>query len=148
MQPSPMGQPDMQQYQPMNEDTSPRGFQEFSPPMDGNMLGRKRTFSMSEGASNAFATPGFPQRAQQPSDAAWQTPTKYPHGEPVSGAENAYTSSSMNGSAKVAQPFWSQDSEGHGPQAAIGESADSKAAQAVGDHQSTVIDIDEKALDV
>jgi hypothetical protein len=147
MQPSPMSQPDMQQYQPMNDDTSPRGFQEFSPPMDGNMLGRKRTFSMSEGASNAFATPGFPQRGQQPSDSAWQTPSKFPHGEQAAGADNAYTSPSMNGTAKVAQPFWSQDSEGHGAQAAD-ESADSKAVQAAADDQLTAVDIDEKALDV
>ncbi|KAH8705005.1 putative C6 finger domain protein [Talaromyces proteolyticus] len=37
------------QYQGINEVSSPRAYHEFSPPMDGSLLGRKRTFSMSEG---------------------------------------------------------------------------------------------------
>jgi hypothetical protein len=47
MQP-PLTHQDMQ-YQGMNEVSSPRGYHEFSPPMDASLLGRKRTFSMSEG---------------------------------------------------------------------------------------------------
>lgn len=47
MQP-PLTHQDMQ-YQGMNEVSSPRGYHEFSPPIDGGLLGRKRTFSMSEG---------------------------------------------------------------------------------------------------
>jgi hypothetical protein len=47
MQP-PMTQQDMQ-YQGMSEMSPPRGYHEFSPPIDTNLLGRKRTFSMSEG---------------------------------------------------------------------------------------------------
>lgn len=44
----PLTHQDMQ-YQGMNEVSSPRGYHEFSPPIDGSLLGRKRTFSMSEG---------------------------------------------------------------------------------------------------
>lgn len=66
MQP-PMGQQDMQ-YQPMNDVTSPRDYQEFSPPLDGSLLGRKRTYSMSEGLhGSAFPQASFASRAQQPS---------------------------------------------------------------------------------
>lgn len=65
MQPA-IGQTEMQ-YSTMNDVASPRGYQEFSPPMDGNLLSRKRTFSMSEN----FPTSSFPQgslvsRAPQP----------------------------------------------------------------------------------
>lgn len=47
MQP-PLTHQDMQ-YHGMNDVSSPRGYHEFSPPIDGSLLGRKRTFSMSEG---------------------------------------------------------------------------------------------------
>lgn len=106
--------------------------------MDGNMIGRKRTFSMSEGMSNAFMQPGVSQRAGQAGAWPGQTPTKY------LGAENAYSSPLLaNGSAKVAQPFWTQDSEAHEQ---AGESADSNMALARGDN--TLVDIDEKSLDM
>lgn len=140
-----MNQNDMQ-YQSMGEDTSPRAYQDFSPPMDGNIVGRKRTFSMSEGMPNAFMSQGVSQRASQPAAGSWpgQTPTKYSNqsGEPVSGTENAYTSPLLtNGSAKLAQPFWSQDSEAHGQ---MGEPADSNMTGI----ENALVDIDEKALDM
>lgn len=63
MQP-PMAQQDMQ-YQGMSEISPPRGYHEFSPPIDGNLLGRKRTFSMSEGIHGLPLTqPPFTPRGQ------------------------------------------------------------------------------------
>lgn len=114
------------QYPAMTDDGSARGYQELSPPIDGSIIGRKRTISMSEGVTNAF----MQQRTN-----VWP-------GQP--GTENAYSSPLLtNGSAKVAQPFWSQDSEVH-DQAV--ETADPKMAPA--DGNNPVVDIDEKSLDM
>ncbi|KAK2761742.1 Glucose-responsive transcription factor [Arachnomyces sp. PD_36] len=120
------------QYQPMNEG-SPQAYQEFSPPIDGNMIGRKRTFSMSEGMSNAFMPQSGSQRASQPAVGAW----------PGHSTEDAYNSPSFaNGSAKVAQPFWSQDAEAQGQ---VGGSAESNVAAG---GSNAPVEIDEKALDM
>lgn len=63
MQP-PMAQQDIQ-YQGISEISPPRGYHEFSPPIDGNLLGRKRTFSMSEGIHGLPLTqPTFAPRGQ------------------------------------------------------------------------------------
>ncbi|PGH14256.1 hypothetical protein AJ80_05996 [Polytolypa hystricis UAMH7299] len=127
------------QYQPMQEDASPR-YHEFSPSVEGNLLTRKRTYSMSEGLPNAFMQPPF-QTARPSSVGGWpvQTPTKdttqAPQAEPV----DMYSSALLaNGSAKVNQPFWSQD-ESAGQQAALNTG--------LGDELQAVVDIDEKILD-
>ncbi|EAU33645.1 conserved hypothetical protein [Aspergillus terreus NIH2624] len=63
MQPA-MVHPDMP-YQAMNEVSSPRAYQEFSPPMDGGSMGRKRTYSVFEGLpSSSFTQPQFGARPQ------------------------------------------------------------------------------------
>jgi hypothetical protein len=61
MQPS-MAHTDMQ-YNGMQDVSSPRGYQEFSPPIDSSLLSRKRTYSMSEGlAGSSFPQPVFNPR--------------------------------------------------------------------------------------
>ena len=60
MQPS-MAHTDIQ-YNGMHDVSSPRGYQEFSPPIDSSLLSRKRTYSMSEG----LAGPSFPQPVFNP----------------------------------------------------------------------------------
>lgn len=123
-------QPEMQ-YPAITDDTSSRAYQELSPTMD-EMVTRKRTFSMSEGMSNAFMQQGASQRPGQAG------------GWPGQGTENTYSSPLLaNGSAKVAQPFWSQDSDAHEQ---AGESADANMALAGGNN--TLVDIDEKSLDM
>jgi hypothetical protein len=64
IQPS-MPHQDMQ-YQQMNDVSSPRAYHEFSPQIDNNLLGRKRTYSMSEGLpSSSFPQPAYDPRVQQ-----------------------------------------------------------------------------------
>lgn len=64
MQPA-MVHPDMS-YQAMNEVSSPRAYQDFSPPIDtGPIGGRKRTYSVFEGLpSSSFTQPPFNTRSQ------------------------------------------------------------------------------------
>ncbi|KAL1998810.1 hypothetical protein VTN02DRAFT_5538 [Thermoascus thermophilus] len=99
MQPS-MSHADMQ-YQ-MNEVSSPRGYQEFSPPMDGSLLSRKRTFSMSEGfSSSAFPQPPFQHRTQPIGDSNI--------------LPDFLTGTMGNGTAaKNGVPFWSSGDTEHG----------------------------------
>lgn len=54
------------QYQAMGEMSSPRNYQDFSPPADTGTLGRKRTYSVLEGFPSAsFTQPPFPSRGPQ-----------------------------------------------------------------------------------
>uniref|UniRef100_A0A093VKX8 Glucose transport transcription regulator RGT1 n=1 Tax=Talaromyces marneffei PM1 TaxID=1077442 RepID=A0A093VKX8_TALMA len=78
MQP-PMAQQDIQ-YQGISEISPPRGYHEFSPPIDGNLLGRKRTFSMSEGIHGLPLTqPTFAPRGQATvGETAVNLPESYP----------------------------------------------------------------------
>lgn len=63
MQPA-MVHPDMP-YQTMNEVSSPRAYQDFSPPIDAGPIGRKRTYSVFEGLpSSSFAQAPFNPRSQ------------------------------------------------------------------------------------
>ncbi|OOF99068.1 hypothetical protein ASPCADRAFT_204731 [Aspergillus carbonarius ITEM 5010] len=69
MQPA-MVHPDMP-YQTMNEVSSPRAYQDFSPPMDAGPIGRKRTYSVFEGLpSSSFAQAPFNPRSQNAFEAA------------------------------------------------------------------------------
>ncbi|KAL4887016.1 hypothetical protein BJY04DRAFT_227243 [Aspergillus karnatakaensis] len=68
MQPA-MVHPDMP-YQPMNEVSSPRAYQDFSSPMDAGGIGRKRTYSVFDGLpSSSIAQPQFNSRSQNAFDA-------------------------------------------------------------------------------
>ncbi|KKK22237.1 C6 finger domain protein, partial [Aspergillus ochraceoroseus] len=63
-----MVHPDMP-YQPMNEVSSPRAYQDFSSPMDAGAIGRKRTYSVFDGLpSSSFAQPPFNSRSQNAFD--------------------------------------------------------------------------------
>ncbi|KAI9926861.1 hypothetical protein ASPWEDRAFT_55049 [Aspergillus wentii DTO 134E9] len=74
MQPA-MVHPDMP-YQTMNEVSPPRGYQEFSPPIDTGPINRKRTYSVFEGLpSSSFAQPSFNPRGSQNAFDAGETPT-------------------------------------------------------------------------
>ncbi|EEP76354.1 predicted protein [Uncinocarpus reesii 1704] len=127
--PSISGQHDVQ-YQALNEEASPpvRGYQEFSPTVDNNLLPRKRTFSMTEGA-----VLGLPihQGARQPSVGGWpaQSQTKDAHPDAMANLE---VYASQNGAARVAQPFWS-----HGPLPTGAEPGE----------EAVPVAIDEKVLD-
>src|SRR5215471_10214825 len=118
-----MGPTDMP-YQSMNDDHSPRGYQDFSPSIEGNLISRKRTYSMSEGLPNAFMQPPFSQHARPSSVGGWpvQTPTKdpsqHPHGE--GHTMDMYSTPPLaNGSGKVTQPFWTQERTAPGQQAGM-----------------------------
>ncbi|KAI9372898.1 hypothetical protein BJX61DRAFT_414232 [Aspergillus egyptiacus] len=68
MQPA-MVHPDMP-YQPMNEVSSPRAYQDFSPSMDAGGIGRKRTYSVFDGLpSSSITQPPFNSRSQNAFDA-------------------------------------------------------------------------------
>ncbi|KAL5343795.1 hypothetical protein BJX70DRAFT_122880 [Aspergillus crustosus] len=68
MQPA-MVHPDMP-YQPMNEVSSPRAYQDFPSPMDAGGIGRKRTYSVFDGLpSSSIAQPQFNSRSQNAFDA-------------------------------------------------------------------------------
>lgn len=70
MQPA-MVHPDMP-YQTMNEVSPPRGYQEFSPPIDTGPINRKRTYSVFEGLpSSSFAQPSFNPRGSQNAFGSW-----------------------------------------------------------------------------
>lgn len=57
---------EMQYHQAMGEVTSPRNYQDFSPPADTGSLGRKRTYSALEGFPSAsFTQPPFTSRGSQ-----------------------------------------------------------------------------------
>ncbi|KAE8149835.1 hypothetical protein BDV25DRAFT_155592 [Aspergillus avenaceus] len=94
MQPT-MVHPDMP-YQAMNEVSSPRAYQDFSPPMDTGSIGRKRTYSVFEGLpSSSFTQPQFNSRSQNAFDAG-ETST------------DPYNPSAVGGTApKPGNLFWS-----------------------------------------
>ncbi|KAJ9375072.1 transcriptional regulator family: Fungal Specific TF [Paecilomyces variotii] len=96
MQPA-IGQAEMQ-YPAINDVASPRGYQEFSPPMDGNLLSRKRTFSMSEN----FPTSSFPQGSFM---------SRAPH-PGLAEHSDFYSQPLHNGTGsvpKATQPFWANE---------------------------------------
>lgn len=148
MQPS-MSHADMQ-YQ-MNEVSSPRGYQEFSPPMDGSLLSRKRTFSMSEGfSSSAFPQPPFQHRTQP--IGSWssftQAQTLQPNMANVNPGDTSnilpdfLTGTMGNGTAaKNGVPFWSSGDTEHGLPAHA-DVPDVKPAV----EDTTPVEIDEGAL--
>ncbi|PCH04599.1 Hypothetical protein PENO1_022070 [Penicillium occitanis (nom. inval.)] len=95
MQP-PMAQQDIQ-YQGMSEISPPRGYHEFSPPIDGNLLGRKRTFSMSEGIHGLPLTgPTFTPRGQA---TVGETTVNLPESYPLFSMHQPQ--------AKLSAPYWS-----------------------------------------
>lgn len=98
MQPA-MVHPDMP-YQPMNEVSSPRAYQDFSPPMDAGSIGRKRTYSVFEGLpSSSFTQPQFNSRSQNAFDTG-ETST------------DPYNPSAVSGTApKPGNLFWSTGNE-------------------------------------
>ncbi|RJE25265.1 hypothetical protein PHISCL_02415 [Aspergillus sclerotialis] len=53
------------QYHAMGEVSSPRNYQDFSPPADTGPLGRKRTYSVLEGFPSSFTQPPFASRGPQ-----------------------------------------------------------------------------------
>lgn len=101
------------QYQAMQDDAS-RGYQEFSPGVDGQLHVRKRTYSMSEGLPNNFLHAAYGQSTRPSSVGAFQVPQA--RDAPNVGAEglasldNDYASAApANEGTKTSQPFWSQD---------------------------------------
>ncbi|OJD25163.1 hypothetical protein ACJ73_03465 [Blastomyces percursus] len=137
-----IAQSDMQ-YQPMQDDTSPRGYQDFSSPVDASLLSRKRTYSMSEGLPNTFMQPQFSQNGRPSSVGGWpvQTPSKdqsqVPQGDAGAGVDMYSSTLLTNGSAKVSQPFWSQ-------QGTTGQQTDMSG---LGDELQPPIELDDKVLD-
>lgn len=103
------------QYQPMNDVSSPRGYNDFSPPMDGSLLGRKRTYSMSEGLhGSAFPQPTFAPRVQQASVGGWlsfyschKCHAYTSLGETATTNPESYNLFNMNlPGNKISHPFW------------------------------------------
>ncbi|EFW21768.1 Glucose-responsive transcription factor [Coccidioides posadasii str. Silveira] len=131
MQPGIGSQPDVH-YQALNEEGSPtvRGYQEFSPTVDSNLLPRKRTYSMTEAVPTMMGLP-VNQGPRQPSVGGWpaQPQGKDVHPDAIAGLE---VYAPHNGAARVAQPFWA-----HGQVATGLEPAE----------EVTPIEIDEKVLD-
>ncbi|KMU83717.1 hypothetical protein CIHG_01500 [Coccidioides immitis H538.4] len=76
MQPGIGSQPDVH-YQALNEEGSPtvRGYQEFSPTVDSNLLPRKRTYSMTEAVPTMMGLP-VNQGPRQPSVATGLEPAE------------------------------------------------------------------------
>ncbi|KAH8427729.1 putative C6 finger domain protein [Aspergillus melleus] len=103
MQPA-MVHPDMP-YQGMNEVSSPKGYQDFSPPMDSGGIGRKRTYSVFEGLpSSSFTQPPFNTRSQNAFEDAGET------------AADPINASVVSGSApKPGNLFWSTGNESELP---------------------------------
>ncbi|KAK2740176.1 Glucose-responsive transcription factor [Onygenales sp. PD_40] len=138
-----LAQSDMQ-YQSMPDETSPRGYQEFSPAMESNLLTRKRTYSMSEGIQNSFMQPPFPQGGRPSSVGGWpvQTPTKdgsqVPQGDAGANVDMYPSPLLANGSTKVNPPFWSQEGTAAGQQTEI---------SGLGDELLPVVDLDDKVFD-
>ncbi|EGC49250.1 C6 finger domain-containing protein [Histoplasma capsulatum var. duboisii H88] len=135
-------QSDMQ-YQPMQEDTSPRGYQEFSSPVEGNLIPRKRTYSMSEGLQNTFVQSQFSHNGRPTSVGGWpvQTPSKdqsQGHQGDGGAGVDMYSNTLTNGSARVNQPFWSQEGITSGHQSDI---------NSLGDELQPPIELDEKVFD-
>ncbi|KAF9889402.1 Glucose-responsive transcription factor [Aspergillus nanangensis] len=128
MQPA-MVHPDMP-YQAMNEVSSPRAYQEFSPPMDGGSIGRKRTYSVFEGLpSSSFTQPQFNTRSGNAFDAG-ETST-----DPTNPAV-------VNSSApRPGNLFWSTGNEGDLPSGI--EMPEVKQAM---EEDMTPLDVDESAL--
>ncbi|EED23312.1 C6 finger domain protein, putative [Talaromyces stipitatus ATCC 10500] len=92
----PMAQQDIQ-YQGMSEISPPRGYHDFSPPIDGNLLGRKRTFSISEGIHGLPLTqPTFAPRSQA---TVGETSVNLPESYPLFGMHQPQP--------KVSAPYWS-----------------------------------------
>lgn len=117
------------QYQTMNDVSSPRGYHDFSPPMDGSLLSRKRTFSMSEGfPSSTFAQQPFHHRAQPIGDSNI--------------LPDFLTGTMSNGTASKTLPFWASGDNEHGLQAPADVSDVSKPAA----EDTTPVEVDEGAL--
>ncbi|KKA25793.1 C6 finger domain protein [Rasamsonia emersonii CBS 393.64] len=135
MQPS-MAHHEMQ-YQPMNDVSSPRGYHDFSPPMDGSLLGRKRTYSMSEGLhGSAFPQPTFAPRVQQAS--VGETATTNPE---------SYNLFNMNlPTNKISHPFWTASQQEQGE--ATGENAEPEvgAVSQPAREDTVPVQVDEGAL--
>ncbi|KAL1960320.1 hypothetical protein VTO42DRAFT_8280 [Malbranchea cinnamomea] len=98
-------------YQPMHDDASPRGYHEFSPAVDNQLLPRKRTYSMSEGLPATFLHPAF-QGPRPTSVGGWpvQMPGREAGADGVPGLDAYAGAMPANGAAKASQPFWSQES--------------------------------------
>ena len=134
------------QYPGMPDDASgsPREYQDFSPSVDNQLLSRKRTYSMSEGLSNAFMHPSFGPGARPSSVGGWpvQNPARESANVGVSegmAALDAYASAgAANAAAKTSQPFWS---EGEGALA-------DQQSRMEGVIDGQALTIDEKVLDV
>ncbi|GAQ42157.1 glucose-responsive transcription factor [Aspergillus tubingensis] len=129
MQPT-MVHPDMP-YQTMNEVSSPRAYQDFSPPIDAGPIGRKRTYSVFEGLpSSSFAQAPFNPRSQNAFEA----------GE---SATDPCNPSVVNHTApKSGNLFWSTGNETDLP---AGLDIPEVPKQAL-DEDMTPLDVDEGAL--
>ncbi|PYH89160.1 hypothetical protein BO71DRAFT_114049 [Aspergillus ellipticus CBS 707.79] len=129
MQPT-MVHPDMP-YQTMNEVSSPRAYQDFSPPMDAGPIGRKRTYSVFEGLpSSSFAQAPFTTRPQNAFEA----------GE---SATDPCNPSVINNSApKPGNLFWSTGNENDLPASLDIPEVPKQAL----DEDMTPLDVDEGAL--
>lgn len=99
---------------------------------------------MSEGLPNAFMQPPFSQNGRPSSVGGWpvQTPSKdqsqIPQGDGGAGVDMYSSSLLTNGSAKVSQPFWSQEGAAAGQQTEIG---------GLGDELQALVELDEKVFD-
>lgn len=125
-----MVHPDMP-YQSMNEVSSPRAYQDFSPPMDAGSIGRKRTYSVFEGLpSSSFTQPQFNSRSQNAFDTG-ETST------------DPYNPSAVSGTApKPGNLFWTTGNETELPH---GLEVPEVPKQAM-EEDMTPLDVDEGSL--
>ncbi|RAH74442.1 putative C6 finger domain protein [Aspergillus aculeatinus CBS 121060] len=129
MQPA-MVHPDMP-YQPMNEVSSPRAYQDFSPPIDNGPIGRKRTYSMFDGLPSAsFTQPSFNTRPQTAFDA----------GE--SSTDPCHPSVVNNTAPKPGNLFWATGNENDLPHSLDIPDVPKQAM----DEDMTPVDVDEGVL--
>jgi len=100
-------------YRAMDEEGSPGMYESYSPVEGG--LGRKRTFSVSEGrGSNAFIQPQTPARSRLPSIGWPGNPSQITsHGYAPASQHDSFPSltsptheQAASGSGEVKQPFW------------------------------------------
>lgn len=126
-------QPDVP-YQGLNEVSLPRGYQDFTSPVDSGSVNRKRTYSVFEGLpSSSFAQPNFNARGSQNAfDAAESTADPY------------HAAVATSGAAKPGNLFWNPtgDEQDIPPGLPMTD-----LPKHEGDDDMTPVNVDEGALD-
>lgn len=125
---TPIVQPDMQ-YQPMNEASPPRTYHDFTAPVDGGNVGRKRTYSVFDGLPTTSFTQFNPRVSQGP------------FGEPPTDPENPAVVN--NTGPKPGNLFWASANEHGLPQGPFDVSEGPKQA---GEEDTAPLKVDDACL--